>query len=208
MSQPFIIFALPRSRTAWLASYLSYKDWQCGHETAILLRSVQDVKGLFALQNVGVVETAAAQAWRILKHHIPNLKMAVIRRPIDDVVQSMMNINLHGRFHYDADRLRKVMEYGDRMLNEISEQPGTLTLSFSDLETEVGCKAIFEHCLPYEFDPDWWGTMKDRNVQVDVAGVIQYYHDHKDAIEAFKRSLRSELRTLVHNGHIQKRQVM
>jgi hypothetical protein len=35
MMAPYLIFALPRSRTAWLAHFLTYRDWTCLHEHAI-----------------------------------------------------------------------------------------------------------------------------------------------------------------------------
>lgn len=204
MNQPFIVYALPRSRTAWLAEFLSYKDWQCGHEQAIFLRSVDDIKRLFSLPNTGAVETAAAQAWRIIHHHVPNIKAVVVRRPIDDVMRSMVNIDLQGEAYYDVPRLRKVMEYGNRMLDEISEQPGVLTVDFDDLSTIQGCKAIFEHCLPYEFDRGWWEFMVDQNIQVDVLSVIRLYHENRPQIEGFKKHLWREMRHLAQTGHISK----
>lgn len=204
MNQPFIVYALPRSRTAWLAEFLSYKDWQCGHEQAIFLRSVDDIKRLFALPKTGVVETAAAQAWRIIHHHVPNIKAVVVRRPIDDVMRSMVNIDLQGEAYYDVPRLRKVMEYGNRMLDEISKQPDVLTVDFDDLSTMQGCKVIFEHCLPYEFDRGWWEFMVDQNIQVDVLSVIRLYHENRPQIEGFKKHLWREMRHLAQTGHISK----
>lgn len=204
MNQPFIIYALPRSRTAWLAEFLSYKDWTCGHEQAIFLRSVSDIKRLLSLPNTGVVETAAAQAWRIIHHHVPNIKAVVIRRPIDDVLGSMVNIDLNGEAHYDIPRLRKVMEYGDRMLAEIAAQPGTLSLDFADLDTWDGCKRLFEFCLPYEFDEGWWEYIRPMNIQVDVLSVIRLYHENRPEIEGFKKSLWREMRHLAQAGLISK----
>jgi hypothetical protein len=201
---PFIIYALPRSRTAWLAEFLSYKDWTCGHEQAIFLRSIDDIKRLLSLPKTGVVETAAAQAWRIIHHHVPNIKAVVIRRPIDDVMRSMVNVDLRGEAQYDLDRLRNVMEYGDRMLREIAGQPGVLSLDFDDLDTMQGCKRLFEFCLPYEFDQGWWEYMVMQNIQVDVLSVIQHYHQNKPEIEGFKKQCWRELRHLAQSGLISK----
>lgn len=204
--QPFIIHALPRSRTAWLAEFLTYKDCRCAHEQAIFLRSIDDIKRLFSLPNTGCVETASAQAWRIIQHHVPNIKMVVIKRPIDDVMQSMVNIDLHGYAAYDIPRLRKVMEYGNRMLDEVSEQPGVLTIDFSELDTAEGCAKVFEFCLPHEFDPGWWSYMQAINVQADVIGTIRYYHENKPAIEGFKKIMWREMRALARQGIISKHQ--
>lgn len=204
MSQPFTIYALPRSRTAWLAEFLSYKDWQCGHEQAIFWRSIDDIKRFYALPRTGAVETATAQAWRIIHHHVPNIKAVVIRRPIDDVMTSMLNVDLNGEMHYDIPRLKKVMEYGDRVLAEIASQPGTLSLDFADLDTMEGCKSLFEFCLPYEFDQGWWEYIKNVNIQVDVLSAIRLYHENKPEIEGFKKALWREMRHLAQAGLISK----
>lgn len=204
MIQPFIIYALPRSRTAWMAEFLSYKDWQCGHEQAIFWRSVNDIKRFFALPRTGAVETATAQAWRIIHHHVPNIKAVVIRRPVDEVMESMVNIDLRGEAYYDIPKLRKFIEYGDRCLTEISEQPGVLNLKFSDLDTSDGCKRIFEFCLPYKFDQGWWEYARQQNIQVDVLSTIRLYHKNKPEIEGFKKTLWRELRHLAREGVISK----
>jgi hypothetical protein len=41
--RPFMIFALPRSRTAWLSEFLSYQGWTCWHEIAIQMRDFSEV---------------------------------------------------------------------------------------------------------------------------------------------------------------------
>lgn len=202
MSDPFIIYALPRSRTAWLAEFLSYADWSVSHEQAIYMRSIEDVQEFFERPNTGTVETAAAQAWRIIHHHVPNLRVAVIRRPVDEVIDSVLKVPLKGVATYDEVRLQKVMAYGDRMLRQISALPGVLTLNYADISSEDACAALFEHCLPYEFDRPWWDWMKDRNVQADVPSIIRYYHENKIQIEGFKLSLKRELRSLYRTGQI------
>ncbi len=207
LTQPFIIYALPRSRTAWMAEFLSYKDWQCGHEQAIFLRSIDDIKRLLSLPRTGVVETAAAPAWRIIHHHVPNAKAVVIRRPIDDVMASMVNVDLRGEAAYDIPRLRRVMEYESRLLDEIVARPGTLNLEFSDLGTLAGCKRLFEFCLPHKFDQGWWEYARQQNIQVDVLSVIRLYHQNREEIEGFKSLLKREMRHLAREGVISKHHV-
>ena len=200
--RPFIVYSLPRSRTAWLASFLSYGGWTCRHEAATGLRSMDEVRRFFAEPQAGTVETAAAQGWRIIHHYVPDIRAVVIRRPVDDVMGSMLAIDLRGEFAYDAPRLRKVMEYGDRMLAQISELPDVLTVPWGDLATEDGCASIFEHCLPFAFDRAWWRTWKDRNVQIDVLAMLRGFHRDRAVIEGFKRACWGELRALRRSGAI------
>src|SRR5215469_4135466 len=87
---PFVIFALPRSRTFWASRYLSYGGWHCGHDEAAHLRSEADVRSWLAQPATGTVETAAAPFWRLLRHYRPDARVAVIRRPVDEVLASCM----------------------------------------------------------------------------------------------------------------------
>jgi hypothetical protein len=200
----FVVYALPRSRTAWLSKFLTYGGWSCWHEQAIHMRTLNDIRTVISWPQTGVVETAMAQGWRIIHHYHPTLNAVVIRRPLEDVVKSMLAIDLKGYAHYDEPRLRKVMAYGNRMLDEIAAQPGTLVLDFDQLATREGCKAVFEHCLPYPFDDEWWQAHKDRNIQCDVASVIRYYHENRPEIDGFKKLCWRELRRLRASGQISK----
>lgn len=164
------------------------------------MRSIQDIKTLLDRPKTGTIETAAAQAWRIIDRTVPDIKRVVVRRNTDDVMRSMLATDLNGYAQYDAPRLRKVMDYGNRMLDQVAAQDGVLTLSFDELDTEEGCKRLFEHCLPYPFDSGWWEYMKALNVQVDVPSVIRLYHENKTEIDGFKKILWRELRQMARDG--------
>jgi len=169
------------------------------------MRQIEDIQTILAWPRIGTVETAMAQGWRLFHHYNPDVTVAVIRRPTSEVVQSMLAIDLKGYATYDKERLSKVMAYGNRMLDEIcQEMPGALVLDYADLGTEQGCRAIFEHCLPFQFDRDWWLKLKDRNLQVNVAEHIRYYHENRPEIEAFKKTCWRELRHLRQAGKIRK----
>lgn len=202
--RPFIVYSLPRARTAWLSEFLSYDTWKCHHEAATSMRSIDDVSAFFAQPCTGTVETAAAQGWRLLHHHVPGIRATVIRRPVDAVMQSMLAVDLAGEFVYDAPKLRKVMEYGDRMLAEISAQPKVLTVAWEGLGHEDVCAAIFEHCLPLKFDRAWLRFWWGRNVQIDIRGMLRDYHANRAAIDEFKSVCWRELRALRRAGAIVK----
>lgn len=200
MNEPFIIYSLPRSRTAWLAAFLTYGDWTCHHEQAIHMRSMDDVRRLFATPFTGTVETGAMQGWWLIHHYVPGIRAVVIRRPVEDAVRSMLAVDVSGVAVYDEPRLWRVMEYGDRMLEQISRVPGVLRVGFDELATCDGCARVFEYCLPYKFDIAWWDDMKDRNIQVDMKEFLRNYYKIRDNVENFKTLCYSELRTLRRNG--------
>lgn len=205
MINPFIIYALPRSRTAWLSNFLTYGDWTCHHEHAIFMRSIGDIKDFFSHPNIGCAETAAVAGRHLIHSVCPNIKEVVILRPVDEVVDSFMNLDISDIATYNREKLQKVIAYEDRMLRKITEEPNVLTVNFEDLKHEETCAKIFEHCLPYKFDKTWWESLKNKNIQVDVKDYIVYYHKHKGAIEEFKRCCKRELRRLYYAGLIPKK---
>ncbi len=199
---PFIIFALPRSRTLWLSHFLTYGEWRCGHEDAMTLRSIGDIKDYFSRPNVGTAETAASPGWHLLRHYVPTINAVVIRRPLEETVDAMIAAGKVGGVTYDHDKLRKVMSYGNRMLDQISASPGSLTVSYDDLKSEKSCALIFEHCLPYNFDRLWWNKMKDRNIQIDLRKYFADYFLVRDQIEEFKRLCKRDLVRLARAGKV------
>lgn len=204
MSAPFILYALPRSRTAWLSKFLTYGEWFCHHERAIEMRSMGEVKSFFNRPNTGTVETAAAQGRALIRHAIPNIKEVVILRPVNEVVNAMMRIDVSGVATYNRDILQRNMEYGDRELRKIAQDKNVLVVNYDDLKNPETCAMIFEHCLPYKFNIKWWESLKDTNIQVDVKSILKYYQKNRDAVEAFKKHCKRELIKLCRLGEIRK----
>ncbi len=205
MKPGFIVYALPRSRTAWMSKFLSYGGWSCWHEMAIFMRQIEDFQTILAEPRIGTVETAMAQGWRLLHHYQPQINAVVVKRPIDEVVKSMLATNLKGYATYDKEKLIGVMEYGNRMLDDVAKNlPNCLKLEFSDLDTKDGCAALFEHCLPFKFDQEWWDGQRAKNIQVDVAEYVRYYHENRPEIDGFKKLCWRELRRLRVAGEITK----
>lgn len=202
--KPFIIYALPRSRTAWLAKFLSYREWTCHHEAAIRMRSMDEVRALFAQPHTGFAETAAAQGRPLIHHAAPQVKEVVVLRPVDEVVESVLNVNVSGVAVYDRTMLKRNMEYGDRELRKIAKDPKVLSVDYAELDREETCARIFEHCLPYPFDRKWWELLKDVNIQTDVKAVLLYYQRNRDAVETFKKHCKNELRRLMRAGELER----
>ena len=176
MLPPFVIFALPRSRTAWLARFLTYGGWECGHDEIRHCRSLDDVRAWLGQPCTGTVETAAAPFWRLLTALRPDARVVVVRRPVPDVVASLMALNL-GCF--EPVTLTAAMHRLDRKLEQIERRvPGVLSVSYADLATEAGCRAVWQHCLPLPWDPPWWDAVSAINIQINLAHCIRYYSAH------------------------------
>lgn len=176
LSEPYIIYALPRSRTYWLSHFLTYREWHCGHDELAHCRSLDDVQSWLALPYTGTVETSAAPFWRLAK----GIKSVVIRRPVEEVTDSMIRLG----FNIDREVFTNYVRRFDRKLDQIEQRvPNVLSVTFDELKTEEACKRVFEFCLPYPHDPDWYGKMAPLNLQVDLWWVTRYYMAHQKQLD-------------------------
>jgi hypothetical protein len=197
--QPFIVFTAGRSRTAWLSAFLDYGECRCQCEIAMKFCNLSDLASFFADRRSGCVETAASPGWQLIRHLFPNLRLAVVRRPTEEIIaSSAWTLGQLGPF--DEKRLRRVVEYENRCLDKIAALPGTMTVDFDALEKEEVCRQMFEYCLPYQFDRKWWFAMRDQNIQLNMPEMIRYYQANFPRIESFRRACKSELVRLARAG--------
>ena len=138
--------------------------------------------------------------WRLLRHFVPDLRIVVVRRPVEEVVASMLAAVPTGV--YDEARLRLNMTRNAAALAEVSALSGVLTIDHWGLDQPDVCAAVWEKCLPSRFDRAWWDDWRTLRVEVDVMSVLRYYHANRDAVEAFKAAAKRELFRLVRAGAI------
>lgn len=168
---PFIILALPRSRTAWLAHFLSYGGKKVGHDIAIECKSVADFQRAFDEGMDGTVETGAVLGWRLMRHLMPGVKLVTVRRDPRDVIKSL------AKFGLPVDN-REIC-HRDAMLDLVAETPGSLNVLYDSLVDPQVCKVLFEFCLDLPFDWEHWTKFNTLNIQVDMQQRInQLYRNH------------------------------
>jgi hypothetical protein len=160
------------------------------------MRSLGDFRKVFNTPNTGTAETGIAQGWWLVQHAHPGIKTIVIRRPLEDVLQSLKDLDLSGVGSFDFGKLAKLMSYSDKMLENISKYPGVLSLQYDDLKRMETCKKLFEFCLPYKFDVKWWSSLKNQNIQINMKELIRYRWKYKPEITGFKDLCKQELRHL------------
>ena len=178
---PFVVFALPRSRTAWISRFLTYGDWKCGHEELRHMRSLDDIQAWFSQPCIGAAETAGASWWRLLERFAPDARVLVVRRPVDEVVNSLMNIP---GAEFDRELLATTMRQLDRKLDQVEARvPNTLSVAFEDLGDEKTCAAAFEHCLGLPHDTAHWLALTDENIQIDMPALMRYAEAYRPAMD-------------------------
>jgi hypothetical protein len=193
----FIVYGLPRSRTAWLARYLSYGDYECSHEHLRHIRSINDAKLWLSQDCVGTAETSAARWWRVVQHLRPDIRTVVVRRPVAEVVDSLMRLDMRGVCTFDRAAVTRAVEQQDRALDRIERQPGVLSVQFADLASEATCRAVFEHCLPYPHDRAWWAAMDAINVQASMPHLMRYCIAHRAELDRAGSTARAKMRHLL-----------
>lgn len=180
MTTPFIVYSLPRSRSAWLSYFLTYKDWQCSHDIVTDLHSIAELEAFFKRPNVGTCETGMVDGWEYVYKIRPDIKIVVVRRKITEVAMSLEKFDIIA----DEDIIRR-----NNLLREVSKLPTALTVNYDDLNNEETCKKVFEHCLGLPFDREHWLQFKDRNIQVDMPQRLEKLQKNRDGIESLKLEL-------------------
>ena len=191
---PFVIFAMPRSRSFWLSCFLSYGDWACGHDQARYVRSLDDVKSWLDQDRVGTVETGGASFWRLLRYIRPEAKIVVVRRDPIAAAESIMAKGLPLKRDVVVQNLVQI----DRKLAQIEARvPEALCLRFEDLSEESVCARVFEHCLEQPHDHAWWAGIAPVNLQMNLRGLLAYHAAHTKQLSRTQMILKRETRSII-----------
>lgn len=167
---PFVVLALPRSRTAWLARFLTWGDWRCGHDELVRMRALEDVRAWLGQPCIGSVETMAAPYWRLLRQIRPDVRVVTVRRPPADVVDSLMRLDVG----FDRAAMARAMGRLDAKLDQIEARlPGVVSVAYDALADASTGAMLFRHCLGLEMPEPWWEAVAPINIQVNMRHVIR-----------------------------------
>lgn len=181
MSPPFVVFALPRSRTYWLSHFLTYGGWTCAHEEALHMRGVDDVTAWLSQDMTGSVETAAAPFWPLLGQIRPDIRIAIVRRPVAEVIDSLLATGIQ----FDRPALvRRLVKLGRKLDHIERNVPTVLSVSYADLHQESACARLFEHCLGVPHDHEWWERLAPMNLQINLAALVRYQNAYAPRLRA------------------------
>lgn len=144
------------------------------------MRSLDDARTYFTQPNVGSVETGVAPFWRTLESIVPQARIVTIRRPVGDVVDSLMRVS---GCRFDRTRIELQARYLDRKLDQIERRAGALSFHYDDLKRAEVCRSIWRACLPYPWDYGHWASVADVNVQCDLRAMMRYAEAYRPALE-------------------------
>lgn len=157
---PFLVLALPRSRTRWLSEFLSFPPWRCTHEEARHLRSMEDVKSWAKQPFVGSAETAVGSFWRLIPQDV---RVVVVRRGISEVVASLRRVMTCPP---SESSLSSFVSKLDSKLTQISSRlEGVLNITYDELGSAEGASRVFEFALGTQMPPEWYALLAPVNIQ-------------------------------------------
>ena len=192
MIRPFFILGLPRSRTFWLSKFLTYREWTCGHEELRHIRTMEDAKSWLSQPFTGSAETALAPFWRLLPK---DARLVIVRRPVAEVKDSLLRLSLGDGGAFDPIALDGLLKRADAKLDQIEArwQGPIIEVRFDGLNSETACKAIFEHCLPYDFDRAWWNAFSPVNLQCDMQEIMRHSRAFAPQMSRFAKIARQKM---------------
>jgi sulfotransferase family protein len=124
---PYFIASLPRSRTAWLANFLTYGISYCFHEpmNKVVPKDYPDMLRGVGTTYCGISDCLNALIMDQLIDLFPEAKVVVIRRDISEVSKSLKR---NGFFESE--------ETSRRLLERINDQLDRITMSYDPLVIE------------------------------------------------------------------------
>jgi len=146
----FFILGLPRSRTAWLANFMTYGQTFCYHEGINDCHTIEDYKTKLGY-NKG--DSSTASMLLDLDKHFPGSKKVII----------------------DSD-INRAMEYSDKLTGNPNEdwmmhtqarlyQFDGLTVNYDDIDYNL--QTIWEYITNTDYNEDRGNMLKRMNIQIN-----------------------------------------
>jgi hypothetical protein len=179
---PFVVFSLPRSRSAWLSVFLGAPDRPCGHDIGPTLDHPGDLAERLRGGLAGTCETGAAFAWPLIRGMLPEARFVVVWREPAEVARSLARFGWHD--------VEDELQARARHMAEIAALPGTLSVEVEGLADERTANGVYRHCHGRDAPAGWWAGLDRLNVQVDMSRQIRLLTERRPQIEAMKAEAR------------------
>jgi hypothetical protein len=98
--------------------------------------------------------------WQEVLHRIPDVKIAVIKRPLTEVIPAQIKNGAP-----DTPELRHMMARYRDDINQMLKVHRCEIFSFNNLSDYDESKRLFEFCREMEMPVKWWLMFENRNLQ-------------------------------------------
>ena len=145
---------------------------------------INDFVSAFSRGLDGTVETGAMLGWKVIRQRLPDAKLVLVRRPVEDCIRSL--VKAFGAAQINLPVLTQEIELRDTLLDAIAGVPGVHSLEFDELSDESRIKWLFEYCLEVPFDREHWTRLARTNIQIDLRERLQFLAGAAPRLEAFR----------------------
>lgn len=161
----FFVTGLPRSRSAWLANWLTTDQTLCLHDVPF------DAALLSAARRVGFAGPELVEQFGAIRQAVPQAPWLVVwRAPIDSMDSFARWAGK--RLPEDRTALRQLWDRRVDALLDIGRSAGAMDVAYAMLDAPKTARAIWDHLLPgVPWDGARWQQLKKLNVQQNLNGV-------------------------------------
>lgn len=165
---PFFVTGLPRTRSAWIAAFLSTGETVCYHDLLGKIDHLDSLKEHLVDGNHGDSDSGLILAPQKIIDLFPKSKWLVIVRKPAEAMSSLREFLHNGPWHQTLNNdghLLRLYEAGREVLldNKLVHW-----VEFGDLNRLDVIEDIWKHLLPdVEFNEERWQILNQLNVQVE-----------------------------------------
>jgi hypothetical protein len=188
----FFVTGLPRSRTAWMAAFLSTGETLCLHEPEYRLQAIEELPALLDSTFYRHFGVSSSGLGFFTKWIIDNMqaRVLVIDRDIGEVEDSLKKLGIPiDRFLY----CRLLQE----RLQEIRDHPMVKWISFPSLQHRRVMQEIYWWLMPgCAFDEDRWQQFNGFNIEVDLLKTVQLVQKSQGNFDSLFKDVHASLREM------------
>lgn len=142
-TQPFLIFSMPRSMTAWASCFLTCGDTYCLHEQPMTPEQIAQFMEQSPFAYTGIANPNDMFRWREITDLLPNATLVYIRRRPEQAQRALARV---------AGVESRIMDKGFRALTdaaqEFIEACEPHIIEFSELQTAEGLVRLWQTVVP------------------------------------------------------------
>jgi hypothetical protein len=187
----FFVTGLPRSRTAWMAAFLSTGESLCLHEPSYRMRSIEDLVPMLDsrfYRHIGVSESGLGFFTKWIIDHL-QARVLVIERDIGEVEQALKKLGFPSNFPYCTMLLEALLE--------VRDHPMVKWVHFNALQHKRVMQDIYWWLLPgMAFDEVRWQQFENFRIEIDMQRGLERYVKHQDNMTTLFADVNARLREL------------
>lgn len=172
---PFIIMSLPRSRTAWLAAFLTDGDVTCHHELLRVCESPEEYPDKFLQTKtpiIGDADPSMVLFYEGLRDKLPPHKVVFINRDPVAAEQSHRAM-LEKTGHKEAQGIDAWLKV-EIAFNAVKRLvPDAMTFQFEDLDDEKKVQQLAEYCTGLPFNRERYRQFNELNIECIPSKVLE-----------------------------------